>query len=498
MMLTRCQPRGVVDGAVILLLFVALVLLMSWGSFKNTATSWELEHEQAAGLGHGDALAPTAVSECRLEALDESRIICVSGAAKYLVHTSATATATSELPPQYTGCHTHDAHIFCLGPDGDDVRIERLEDGTSTTKSGGEGDAGGRHCHFHAGVEHCVGGDVKANASTGCERVDRDYNIPLRIGALVVVLFTSAAAVYGPILAAAVLPATSGLIPALLKQFGTGVIMSTAFVHLFTHAILQFQNECLGGLSYEATPAVILMAGIFVSFLADYLVHEMVAWRATRKGYMHVPEGDVSAELANVAILEAGIVFHSLLIGITLVVTGDAFFGTLAIVIVFHQAFEGLALGTRIASIGSGRRVASLGHHDHHHGHHHHHHSSGPGLGEAAPLSGESIITSPAAVSTARKLLLASGFALVTPLGMAIGIALLSVFNGNDPSTIVAIGSIDAFSAGILVWVGIVEMWAHDWMAGGEVARLDPRGKLCCLAALVGGMGSMSYLGKWA
>lgn len=178
-------------------------------------------------------------------------------------------------------------------------------------------------------------------------------------------------------------------------------------------------------------------------------------------------------------------------IGITLVVTGDAFFGTLTIVIVFHQAFEGIALGTRIAALGSGQSVASLGHD--HHGHHHHH-SSGPEVNDVI-LFGEAATTQ---VSMARKLLLASGFAFVTPLGMAIGICVLSVFNGNDPSTIVAIGSIDAFSAGILVWVGIAEMWAHDWMAGGEVAQLDARGKVLCLCGLWAGMASMSFLGKWA
>ena len=50
-------------------------------------------------------------------------------------------------------------------------------------------------------------------------------------------------------------------------------------------------------------------------------------------------------------ILEAGIIFHSILIGITLVVTDDVYFITLFIVIVFHQFFEGLALSSRIISI---------------------------------------------------------------------------------------------------------------------------------------------------
>jgi zinc transporter 1/2/3 len=76
-----------------------------------------------------------------------------------------------------------------------------------------------------------------------------------------------------------------------------------------------FQNECLGKLSYEATPAVILMAGVFVSFLADYSVQQILLWRSTKKGDTadEAPRKPaVSAELVNVAILEAGIMFHSL------------------------------------------------------------------------------------------------------------------------------------------------------------------------------------------
>jgi hypothetical protein len=52
-------------------------------------------------------------------------------------------------------------------------------------------------------------------------------------------------------------------------------------------------------------------------------------------------------------------------------------------------------------------------------------------------------------------MLMASAFALVTPVGMAIGIGVLHRFNGNDPSTLIALGTLDALSAGILVWVGI-------------------------------------------
>jgi len=124
-------------------------------------------------------------------------------------------------------------------------------------------------------------------------------------------------------------------------------------------------------------------------------------------------------------------------------------------VILFHQIFEGIALGTCIAGL------------------------------------------SPKAATITTKMLMAGGFALVTPIGMAIGIGVLDFFNGSDPSTIVAIGTLDALSAGILAWVGIVEMLARDWMQGG---LLNARwGKTAvAMGSLLSGMILMSVLGKWA
>lgn len=102
-----------------------------------------------------------------------------------------------------------------------------------------------------------------------------------------------------------------------------------------------------------------------------------------------------------------------------------------------------------------------------------------------------------------KKLALASLFAFITPIGMAIGIGVLQNFNGNDRSTLIAIGTLDALSAGILVWVGVVEMWAADWMVGGHghPAELADANMLTVLLAgfgLVAGMVLMSFLGKWA
>ena len=104
-----------------------------------------------------------------------------------------------------------------------------------------------------------------------------------------------------------------------------------------------------------------------------------------------------------------------------------------------------------------------------------------------------------ASVSFAKKMLMALAFALITPLGMAIGIGVLKQFNGNDPSTLIALGTLDSLSAGILIWVGLVEMLAHDWlMPGGELTNAKAGTVGVAGVALVAGMALMSLLGKWA
>ncbi|KAL2125559.1 hypothetical protein VTJ04DRAFT_1924 [Mycothermus thermophilus] len=465
----------------------------------------------------------TAVSDCHLHGAE---LFCMAGTTEYEVHYSVTA--TQDVPPAFTGCHAHYTEMFCVAPDGQDVAVHVA--GVEGEEDGDHSSSSGLNCHFHAGVEHCVGADGKEVAKT-CERIDRDYNIKLRVGLLFVMLVTSSIGVFSPILLSAYV-SPKHVAFTILRQFGTGVIISTAFIHLFTHASLMFANECLGELSYESTAAAILMAGLFLSFFVEYLGNRLIQWHESKAhtGSVEAPghhAAPARTDMVNITVLEAGVIFHSLLIGLTLVVAGDTFFLTLFAVIVFHQMFEGLALGTRIAALGrpcpTSAPTTGHGHghdhdastdgHNHAHGHEHYHaHDQQVTPAPAEPKhahsdESNSEHTAPSTaihgshgggVSMRRKLLLALAFALVTPVGMAIGIGVLKQFNGNDPSTIIAIGTLDALSAGILVWVGVVEMWAHDWMLGGEMTRASPLRTVLGLGALVLGMGLMSLLGKWA
>ncbi|KAI1090077.1 Zip-domain-containing protein [Rostrohypoxylon terebratum] len=431
----------------------------------------------------------TAISDCHQHG---SSVFCFYGTTELQV--VVPVTATTEIPPTYTGCHGHGDEYFCLAPDGSDVEVLGLSSESLTEMDSGEGNtssgSAGQNCHFHAGVEHCTSDGSEQSQSTeeNCSRRDREYNIPLRIGLLFVILVTSFIGVSGPIFLKPVLPRKFQTVFIVLKQFGTGVVIATAFVHLLTHAQLMFSNECVGELQYEATTTAIVIAGLFFAFIVETVSHRLARRFWTRSRY--------NDEVVGVAVLEAGIIFHSLLIGVTLVVAGDSFFITLFIVILFHQMFEGIALGTRIASVGHHIRVEVA------HGNH-----TPPALTEFPSDQGPKLTITPdsledqsenwKSLSMPKKLLMAIPFALITPVGMAIGIGVLKQFNGNDPSTLIALGTLDALSAGILIWVGVVEMWAGDWMFG-ELANAGLIETSLAGVGLIGGLVLMCVLGKWA
>lgn len=188
-------------------------------------------------------------------------------------------------------------------------------------------------CHFHAGVEHCAGASKPANP---CARRDRKYSIPLRIGATFAILVTSSIAVFGPILLKQLTKVSvTSLAFTLIKQFGAGVIVATAFLHLLTHAQLLFGSECIGSLKYEGTATAITMAGVFLAFLMEYLGARFISRRNSRgttaggapsikgvkeighplgepSGQPCIPLDTVAQDRLSVGVMESGIIFHSI------------------------------------------------------------------------------------------------------------------------------------------------------------------------------------------
>lgn len=83
-----------------------------------------------------------------------------------------------------------------------------------------------------------------------------------------------------------------------------------------------------------------------LSHSRDHRDHDAVSH--SRGGKTFNPDS-YAAKLTAIFILEFGVIFHSIFIGLTLAVAGAEFI-TLYIVLTFHQTFEGLALGSRLGS----------------------------------------------------------------------------------------------------------------------------------------------------
>lgn len=149
--------------------------------------------------------------------------------------------------------------------------------------------------------------------------------------------------------------------------------------------------------------------------------------------------------------------FHSklisrIMIGVTLGASSGAGWTTLLIVICFHQFFEGAALGARIALLYW--------------------------------------------ISKVRAITMSVAFILITPIGIAIGIAVRQVFSQNGKASLLSVGILNAVSAGILLYTAF-KLLAHDFVDG--PLRHAPAGKVVpAVGALVVGLIGMSVLGKWA
>lgn len=91
---------------------------------------------------------------------------------------------------------------------------------------------------------------------------------------------------------------------------------------------------------------------------------------------------------------------------------------------------------------------------------------------------------------------MASFFAITTPAGIAAGAGVASVYNANSPRALVVEGVLDSVSAGILIYMSLVDLIAADFLGGKMTGTL--RQQVMAYAALFLGALSMSSLAIWA
>lgn len=337
-------------------------------------------------------------------------------------------------------------------------------------------------------------GEIEYNGSLGA-----------RISAVFVIFFVSTFFTLFP-LAVQRIPALKvpWYVYAFARYFGTGVIVATAFIHLMDPAYGEIGgNTCVGMTGnwaiYSWCPAIILASAIFI-FLVDVVSGVYVE---RKYNVMHSHEDNVedlivrkdvqdptpvqfeSGKLENLLIdkyninesshsvsnseisadfeaqfgafliLEFGIIFHSVMIGLNLGSTGDEF-KILYIVLVFHQTFEGLGIGARLSAI---------------------------------PFPDDKPKWIPWACCIA--------YGLVTPISTAIGLGVRYTYMSNSYNANIVLGVLDAISAGILIYTGLVELLARDFIFSHERSKDLTKLTLKIVFTLIGA-GIMSLLGKWA
>ncbi|KAI9828642.1 MAG: hypothetical protein M1832_001745 [Thelocarpon impressellum] len=155
-------------------------------------------------------------------------------------------------------------------------------------------------------------------------------------------------------------------------------------------------------------------------------------------------------------LLEAGILFHSVFIGMALSVATGTSFIVLLLAISFHQTFEGLALGSRIAAI--------------------------PAL-------------SPTSV---KPWLMALAYGTTTPLGQAIGLLVHNLYDPASQTGLLMVGIMNAISSGLLLFAGLVELLAEDFLSDKSYEVLRGRRRIEASASVVGGALLMAFVGAWA
>ena len=87
-------------------------------------------------------------------------------------------------------------------------------------------------------------------------------------------------------------------------------------------------------------------------------------------------------------------------------------------------------------------------------------------------------------------------FAIVTPLGMAIGLSIRTLYSPSSPTALITTGVFDAISSGLLIYASLVELLAHEFLMGDmRFARIEKAAfaGVCVVAGAI----AMSLLGLW-
>lgn len=89
-------------------------------------------------------------------------------------------------------------------------------------------------------------------------------------------------------------------------------------------------------------------------------------------------------------------------------------------------------------------------------------------------------------------------YGVSTPIAIAIGLGVRKTYPPTGRTTLIVNGVFDSISGGILIYVGLVELMAHEFMFTPSMRRAPIQTVLAALLLLSSGAALMALLGKWA
>lgn len=157
---------------------------------------------------------------------------------------------------------------------------------------------------------------------------------------------------------------------------------------------------------------------------------------------------------AQITLIEGGILFHSVFVGMTISITSEGFV-TLLVAIIFHQAFEGLGLGSRIAAV-------------------------------------------PYPKNSWKPWALVVAFGTTAPIGQALGLATRGSYDPSSAFGLILVGIFNAISSGLLLYAALVDLLAEDFLSEEAQHSLTTRDKTKAFIYLLMGAAGMSVVGAFA
>ncbi|CAI0544457.1 unnamed protein product [Linum tenue] len=98
--------------------------------------------------------------------------------------------------------------------------------------------------------------------------------------------------------------------------------------------------------------------------------------------------------------------------------------------------------------------------------------------------------------SKAKRAIMVFFFSTTTPFGILVGIGMSKTYKENSPTALITVGLLNASSAGLLIYMALVDLLAVDFM--GPKMQSSIRLQLKSFAAVLLGAGGMSLMAKWA